>query len=163
MKYKLLQPLPWYGVWYEIDTNDITQDKFCKNPDKFPDFFEPIVEKKTYDDLKEGDYIYYISDEKPKSARFLWIETRSEVFTTFKEAEDEHKRREWAVRKDKFVPTHGEWFYMYTNLDGIVWRNESNDTLHVLTINLWLAFRTREECQDAIDNHDLIRLFYKIR
>jgi hypothetical protein len=39
-----------------------------------------------------------------------------------------------------------------------------NNLSHVdiLKINNWIAFKTKEECQDAIDNHDIVRLFYTI-
>ena len=161
MKYKLLQPIPWYGVWYEIDTDDITQDKFCKNPDKFPDFFGPIVEKKTYDDLTRDDNVFFIHSDGSILEKW-YVEKfncRSETFLTREEAEDENKRREWAVRKDKFVPWFLEPYYCpYTQE-----RMMQNDPDDFLIINSWLAFKTREDCQDAIDNHDLIRLFYNIR
>lgn len=161
MKYKLLKDLPWctYSPWFVHEFDYYT-------PEKYPDFFEPIVEKKTYDDLKEGDTIFWIWKWSWDIYEWKLIDTdepRSEVFLTREEAEDEHKRREWACRKDKFIPNEGEGYFTYTKKQWIRDLYNYNDIVDSLLINLWLAFRTREECGEAIASHDLIRLFYTIR
>lgn len=172
-KYKLLKDLPWiktgsiitwsrvwekyYDVWEFVFREEMLE--------RNKDFFEAIEEKKTFDNIKEGDEVWYIntnwSIDEP--ATYRKIHCRSEVFITREEAEDEHKRREWACRKDKFIPKEGELFY-FSSQDGVVLDHRYKDTsLDVLRANSWLCFRTKEECQDAIDNHDIVRLFYTIR
>lgn len=176
MKYLLKKDLPWIqsGKIFEenncqptysrceIDNVLLVWPKFANN---YPDFFEPIVEKKTYDDLIPWkDRAYYINafGEVFESA-FSWNEKKSTTFLTRQEAEDEHARREWAVRKDRFIPNYSEEYYRYNvNTDGIDRATNYCDPLDVMTINSWLAFRTIEECHDTINN-DLIRLFYNIR
>lgn len=159
MKYKLLQNMPWKKAWEIIDWAKEYEYE-CRD---YPDFFEPIVEKKTYDDLRFDNTIFEIKyDWSIKSDIFVKHNCRSETFPTREEAEDEHKRREYSVRPSRFVPKEWEYYYAqwWTNIER--WKYD-DDPLCNLIVNLWLAFRTREECQDAIDNHDLIRLFYTIR
>lgn len=173
MKYKLLKELPLLRVWTilnwipdnRITTYDST-DVNSSYANRCPDFFEPIVEKKTYDSIEKGDKIYFIDNywcvdnEKFESRE---LQCRSEVFLTHQEAEDEHKRREWGVRKDKFYPKEAQRYFMPIEGWDIDTDVHSWYAHNIHIINLWLAFRTREDCQDAIDNHDLIRLFYNIR
>ena len=169
MKYKLLKEYPWLKIWDIIDSWDITieEDTWVSNSlnlSDYPDFFEPIVEKKTYDDLKVDDAIFINNVYwRTVNTNFSW-HARSETFITREEAEDEHKRREWAVRKNKFVPESWQDYFYYCP---VRWTsNRESNTWHTfdyISINSWLAFRTYEDCQDAIDNHDIIRLFYTIR
>lgn len=169
MKYKILKDLPWAKEWEIIDSDRFRNIWFIGEPSKYPDFFEPIVEKKTYDDLMEGDTVYTLDMEwKTTEWEFFKSHCRSELFLTREEAEDEHKRREWACRKDKFIPKEWEkMFYFWWDNMGLhnkiycekFWK-ESN--LLSLIVNSWLAFRTEEECEKAIKEHDLIRLFYTI-
>ena len=177
MKYKLLKPLPWIKEgticeYHKDDTEwvsliewstiawllDFIQWFWLNN-----DFFEPIVEKKTYDDLKEGDRIYLINYTGFINERYFENDCRSETFLTRQEAEDEHARRELAVRKDRFIPNKNEC-YFYPSIE---WEVEftHNDwcSTDYMMINAGLVFATRQECQDAIDNHDIVRLFYTIR
>ena len=174
MKYLLKKDLPWIQSGkifeenncqptcsrYEIDNVLFVWPQFALDN---PDFFEPIIEKKTYDDLKKGDGIYLITYTGFINERYFENHCRSEVFLTRQEAEDEHKRRELAVRKDRFIPNENEC-YFYPSIE---WEVEfsHNDwySTDYMMINAGLAFETRQECQDAIDNHDLIRLFYRIR
>lgn len=174
MKYKLLKEYPWKKIWDLLVSTDSSWLEFNFEGtlgtfwkwflDLHPDFFEPIVEKKTYDDLKIWDTCYYINwIWEVCSCKFDLDFPMSQTFPTREEAEDEHKRREWAVRKDKFVPKEWEMYFMPLENWDIDTDVHSWYAHNILQINLWLAFRTREDCQDAIDNHDLIRLFYNIR
>jgi len=180
MKYKLLKPLPGIEVgticeYHKDDTEwvsliewstiawllDFIQWFWLNN-----DFFEPIVEKKTYDDLKRKDRCFEINyNWNVYESYFIAdsINCRSETFLTRQEAEDEHARRELAVRKDRFIPNENEC-YFYPSIE---WEVEfsHNDwySTDYMMINAGLVFATRQECQDAIDNHDIVRLFYTIR
>lgn len=175
-KYKLLKDLPWIEAWkefiennfqptysrHEIDNVLLVCQQFALDN---PDFFEPIEEKKTYDNIEKGDEVWYINTNWGiEPANYRKSHCRSEIFLTREEAEDEHKRREWANRKDKFIPKEKENYFSY---DNIYWNiaMDCNEwyPYDIFLINQWLAFRTREECQDAIDNHDIVRLFYTIR
>lgn len=173
MKYKLLkqfdkESIPVWAIFDMWDKEFVTLD--------FDDskisiawlmkewYIEPVVEKKTYDDLKKWDEVWYIFTGKWIDCDYFtpWDE-RSEVFFTREEAEDEHKRREWAFRKDKFIPKYDELYY-FPRQDWIPdsWGN-TETAGDFMIINAWLAFRSAEDCQEAIDKHDLIRLFYTIR
>jgi len=158
MQYKLLKQFDKNSipVW---DTFDIGDKEYCVLD--FDDskisvawlikewYIEP-VEKKRYEDLKKWDRIYWI-DSEWEIIQWSFHETfcRSEIFLTREEAEDEHKRREWAVRPDKFIPKKLEYYWHYSAAEWF--------------INAWLAFRTREDCEKAMKEHDLVRLFYTIR
>ena len=159
MRYKLLKDLPWAKEW-EFTDSDYFKWFDCSI---HKDFFEPIVEKKTYDDLAVCDKIYFIDTYwVVDSEKFTWNHCRSETFATREEAEDEHKRREWRVRRDKFIPEEWEE-YWYSMMDSNPSKTENNlSHLDILKINNWLVFKTEEECKDAIDNHDIVRLFYTI-
>ena len=159
MRYKLLKDLPWAKAW-EFTDSDYFKWFDCSI---HKDFFEPIVEKKTYDDLAVCDKIYFIDTYwVVDSEKFTWNHCRSETFATREEAEDEHKRREWRVRRDKFIPEEWEE-YWYSMMDSNPSKTENNSShVDLLKINDWIAFKTKEECQDAIDNHDIVRLFYTI-
>lgn len=179
MKYRLLKDLPWITAWAEFieheETETFSRIAFSHVPCVWPefakdnpDFFEPIVEKTTFDDLSYGDTVWYLSDDWSACNTIFNAYnsyTRSETFLTREEAEDEHKRREWACRKDKFIPKIGDEYWGYSTYSekpvwDYYWRG-GNDT--ILSINLWLVFRTKEECKNAIDNHGIIRLFYTTR
>lgn len=179
MKYKLLKDLPKADKWIQVyvykkwnENHVCHSDMFSQEheiaiiPDtKFSEWLEPIVEKKTYDYLKEGDNVFWIWPANWKICKwgFLWREPRSELFLTREEAEDEHKRREWAVRPDKFIPKEGEAYYLPWDDGSPSCTGNYLWPCDYLIINLWLAFRTPEECEKAIKEHDLIRLFYTIR
>lgn len=168
MKYKLLRPLPWYGIGHIIDTENKIEQSFLKNPENFPDFFEPIVEKKTYNDLKHmKDRVWSIHwNWDIVSSTFSNNKPRSETFLTREEAEDEHRRREWAVRPDRFIPWAFDEAWFSLNWADVYCKPQEHQWFtvwEICMINLWLAFRTREECEEAIASHDLIRLFYTIR
>lgn len=159
MQYKLIKQFPISGskIWTISDFGDF-------QPEKYPEFFEPIQEKRTYDDLKKWDIAWYIWQDEAEKKAFSIYGNRSETFLTREEAEDEHKRREWACRKGKFVPKLNEEYYYYSsNFLNILKSMNINLCWDIFVINLWLAFRTREECQKAIKEHELIRLFYTIR
>lgn len=159
MKYKLLKDLPHAKAGEIIEINN----DFFWNPTDYPDFFEPIVEKKTYDDLRKNDMIFEIDyDWSVYKSHFEVENCRSETFLTREEAEDEHKRREWAVRPDKFIPKEGESYFVSTSR-GVESLDMTNSIIDFVFINLWLAFRTPEDCEKAIKEHDLDRLFYTIR
>lgn len=164
MNYKLLKEFPWYPIWYEFE--DWTYPIFdAFNKKAYPDFFEPIVEIKSVHDLKVWDTAFWIwYNGNIKEYISDWCESRSETFLTREEAEDEHNRREWAVRKNKFFPKEWELYYTQWRDTGDIEKFKmTNDYIDNFIINSWLAFRTCEECQDAIDNHDIIRLFYTVR
>ena len=172
MRYKLLKDLPWIkngsiieksAVWewyYDVWEFTMKEEMLKRNKD----FFEPIVEKISYDTLTKKDKVYFIDYNWEVSC---WSEftpecCRSETFATREEAEDEHKRREWRVRRDKFIPEEWEE-YWYSMMDSNPSKTENNSShVDLLKINDWIAFKTKEECQDAIDNHDIVRLFYTI-
>ena len=174
MKYLLKKDLPWIQSGKIFEENncqptysrqEINWELFVwpKFANNYPDFFEPIVEKKTYDDLKKGDGIYLINYTGFINERYFENDCRSETFLTRQEAEDEHKRREWAVRKDRFIPNKNEcYFYPSTEWEIEFSHNDWYSTDYMM-INAGLVFETRQECQDAIDNHDIVRLFYTIR
>lgn len=183
-EYRLLKELPWieagtiiiedddwdysYESWAQVhpDYHDILSRIFHSS---YKDFFEEIIEKKTYDTLTKEDKVYFIGYNWDIYCWKVFTPEccRSETFISKQEAEDEHKRREWANRKDKFVPKELEEYYTYNAPLWTVYMHKVTEDyaswfdLH--TINQWLAFRTEEECQDAIDNHDIVRLFYTIR
>ena len=160
MKYKLLKDLPHAKAGEIIEINN----DFFWNPTDYPDFFEPIVEKKTYDDLRKNDMIFEIDyDWSVYKSHFEVENCRSETFLTREEAEDEHKRREWAVRPDRFIPKEGEKIFYWNSqwrIDDDIFRTE---LWFIIMANLWLLFRTEEDCEKAIKEHDLVRLFYTIR
>lgn len=179
-KYKLLKELPWIEAWTEFTYNesdwmwwaylvwwktiwwllDFIKWFWISN-----DFFEEITLKKTFDTLTVEDWVWYINTNwDVYGAYYRDNYCISEIFLTKEEAEDEHKRREWANRKDKFIPEEKETYFSYSN-DSLNIVKDSNDCYpyDIFTINQWLAFRTEEECQDAIDNHDIVRLFYTIK
>lgn len=176
MKYKLLKELPLAEIGEELEITDfnwLESMLTIKNakwkwiadiqPMDVDEWLEPIVEKKSVHDLEEWDRAFWIwYNWLIKEYEFNGTEVMSETFLTREEAEDEHKRREWAVRKDKFIPDENSSFY-FPNTNWYILCSEREDNYEIIFINLWLAFRTREECQDAIDNHDIIRLFYQIR
>lgn len=174
MKHKLLKDLPWITAWAEFIEHEKTEKfdrlafshipcvwpQFAKDN---PDFFEPIVEKKRYEDLTEKDKLWYIHNYgHVLNDYFEKDDCRSATFLTREEAEDEHKRREWAVRPDKFIPKEGEYYFVSTSRGVESW-DMTNSIIDFVFINLWLAFRTREDCEKAIKEHDLIRLFYTVR
>lgn len=174
MKYKLLKEYPWKKIWDLLVSTDSSWLEFNFEGtlgtfwkwflDLHPDFFEPIVEKKTYNDLCLHDDIFMIERTwKIIETQCRVFDCRSETFLTREESEDEHKRREWVVRKDKFYPKEAQRYFMPIEGWDIDTDVHSWYAHNIHIINLWLAFRTREDCQDAIDNHDLIRLFYNIR
>lgn len=160
MKYKLLKDLPHAKAGEIIEINN----DFFWNPTDYPDFFEPIVEKKRYEDLEDGGEAWYI-DGNDWCAFLIDFrnDCRSETFLTREEAEDEHKRREWAVRPDRFIPKEGEKIFYWNSqwrIDDDIFRTE---LWFIIMANLWLLFRTEEDCEKAIKEHDLVRLFYTIR
>lgn len=170
MKYKLLKDIPWIMAWEILDVlEDVHpypfKDKKVSSllAKRHPDFFEPIIEKKRYEDLKRNDMIFEIEyDWTVYKSHFELDNCRSETFLTREEAGDEHKRREWAVRADKFIPKEWEQYFVPWKKGVEAW-DMTNSFIDIVFINSWLAFRTREECEQAIKEHDLIRLFYSIR
>ena len=158
MQYKLIKQFPISGskIWTISDFGDF-------QPEKYPEFFEPIQEKRTYDDLKKWDIAWYIWQDEAEKKAFSIYGNRSETFLTREEAEDEHKRRERAVRPDRYIPKKWENFYS-PNQDWTIHIWIYQETYEeILIINSWLAFRTRQECAEAVKEHELIRLFYTIR
>lgn len=172
MKYKLLKQFDKDSipVW---DTFDMGDREYCTLD--FDDskisvawlikewYIEP-VEKKRYEDLKKWDRIYWI-DSEWEIIQWSFHETfcRSEVFLTREEAEDEYKRREWAVRPDKFIPEIWKE-YFYPTQNGIVDRWVNSWTAgDFMLINAGLAFKRYTHCEKAMKEHDLVRLFYTIR
>jgi hypothetical protein len=146
MKYKLLQALPWYWIWYIIDTDDITQVKFLQNPEKFPDFFEEVKEPKTIYDLKEGDE-YYLLDSILTIWKYIvtdewnWYNNAHiNNFCTEREAKRNKLLRELATR-EKFLP---EEYTKYIDFQWIKreWYGEEHSMFHYHT---WLIFRNEEE------------------
>lgn len=171
MQYKLLKQFDKDSipVW---DTFDMGDREYCTLD--FDDskisvawlikewYIEP-VEKKRYEDLKWNDTVWVISNDSIMYAWFSPVYFRSNTFLTREEAEDEHKRREWAVRPDKFIPEIWE-DYFYPTQNGIVekWTN-SWTAWDFMIINAGLAFKRHTHCEKAIKEHDLIRLFYTVR
>lgn len=174
-KYKLLKDLPWIKAWtiFTVDDTKVSREDWYNSSMYVNSYFwanlkdelwfEPIEEKKTYDTLTKEDTVWYIGTNWDIDTTFYRKNhCRSEIFLTSEEAEDEHARREWANRKDKFVPKNDEKFW-YPNTNGSPSYTIYYQTWDILRANSWLCFRTKEECQDAIDNHDIVRLFYTIR
>ena len=180
MKYKLLKELPDLPVWtiiIETDDKYFFENWAEVNRDYYDifyrifhrdtkEYYEKINEEKKTIHEKSGTcfminrYWNVDSTNFDDGVHFLCISNR---FLTREEAEDEHKRREWAVRPDKFIPKIWE-DYFYPTQRGYpeAWKNDWT-AWDALVINSWLAFRTREECEKAIKEHDLVRLFYTIR
>lgn len=181
MNYKLLKDLPLAEAGTEVELYKDSEGIYSKiwlpldlkyareiatiNPLDINEWLEPIVEKKTYDDLMVCDKIYFIDSYwEVDTEKFTTNNCRAETFLTREEAEDEHKRREWAVRKNKFFPKEWELYYTQWRDTGDIEKFKmTNDYIDNFIINSWLAFRSESECQDAIDNHDIIRLFYDVR
>lgn len=172
MKYKLLKDLPWIKAWEILSELQDTHPYSVQYKtvswvfaNAHADFFEPIVEKKRYEDLNQDDTVFVIWfywDVVEETFSDMWM-PRSETFLTREEAEDEHKRREWAVRPDRFIPEiWEEYFYPTQSWGSDKWNNQWY-AWDYLVINSWLAFRTEEDCERAIKEHELIRLFYEIR
>jgi len=176
MKWTLKKDLPLAEIGEELEITDfnwLESMLTIKNakwkwiadiqPMDVDEWLDIIVEKSVHD-LEEWDRAFWIwYNWLIKEYEFNGTEVMSETFLTREEAEDEHKRREWSCRKDKFVPKAWEMYFMpleYWDIDTDVHSWYAHN-IHI--VNLWLAFRTREDCQDAIDNHDIIRLFYQIR
>ena len=174
MKYLLKKDLPWIQSGkifeenncqptcsrYEIDNVLLVWPQFALDN---PDFFEPIIEKKTYDDLKKGDGIYLITYTGFINERYFENHCRSEVFLTRQEAEDEHKRREWAVRKDRFIPKEGEFYWYWAhNPWCILGTMNMCHSVDLLNINPGLAFRSKKEAEELLTD-EVKRLFYTIR
>lgn len=173
MKFLLKKDLPLAKAWIEVTyEHDWLYPEIFRDwiaiwyiPDNLLEWLEPIVEKKTYDDLMVCDKIYFIDSYwEVDTEKFTTNNCRAETFLTREEAEDEHKRREWAVRKNKFFPKEWELYYTQWRDTGDIEKFKmTNDYIDNFIINSWLAFRSESECQDAIDNHDIIRLFYDVR
>ena len=173
MKYKLLKDLPWIKAWEILSELQDTHPYSVQYKtvswvfaNAHADFFEPIVEKKRYEDLNQDDTVFVIWfywDVVEETFSDMWM-PRSETFLTREEAEDEHKRREWAVRPDKFIPKEKQDYWTQWRDWIEEWRYSWwDDLFENFIINSGLAFRTHEECEKAIKEHDLIRLFYEIR
>ena len=173
MKYKLLldmfvwkQMNKWDIIspdtnWYYKLWSLIVREEFIKENNVW---FEPIKEKKTFDDLEYWDDTYRIQSDWTTGC-YLWYnwQCRSETFVTREEAEDEHKRRDWRVRRDKFIPKEGEVFFTAIIDLTIDFRTfDSKVPFYVFCVNSWLAFRTEEEAEKAFKENDLKRLFYTI-
>lgn len=178
MKYLLKKDLPlaeigeevsvytWYEWWECLVITPKWKTIIRMKESDIQEWLEPIVEKKTYDDLKEGDTIFWIWKWSWYVCEWKLIDTdepRSEVFLTREEAEDEHARREFAVRNDRFIPKGGELYYYPSSEWEVLSSNNDLYPFDYIMINAWLSFRTRQACQDAIDNNDILRLFYTIR
>lgn len=185
MKWTLKKDLPLAKAWTKIElwTQSINSDTIPMFPVEWDEvsssrrclwmifekdiheWIDIIVEKKTYDDLMVCDKIYFIDSYwEVDTEKFTTNNCRAETFLTREEAEDEHKRREWAVRKNKFFPKEWELYYTQWRDTGDIEKFKmTNDYIDNFIINSWLAFRSESECQDAIDNHDIIRLFYDVR
>ncbi len=179
MRYKLLKDLPLVKAWTEVFLkprspsmlwiwlyeNFVLWTEIANIQEKdIPEWLEDIKEKKTFDDLKYWDDTYRIQSDWTTGC-YLWYnwQCRSETFVTREEAEDEHKRREWRVRKDKFIPKEGEVFFTAIIDLTIDFRTfDSKIPFYVFCVNSWLAFRTEEEAEKAFEEHDLKRLFYTI-
>lgn len=144
MKYKLLKDLPWISAgtifaykkadsfWVEL-VNGTTVGgllKFIKWFGIDNDFFEPIVEKKRFEDLREGDTIYFIGTNwHIASAEFSSEHVKSEVFSTRKDAEMEALRRE-ARANQEWIPEVGEKYYSVSvdhQIYDIRWYDASGD------------------------------------
>lgn len=177
MKYRLIKDLPlakigeevsvdtWYEWWECLVITQKWKTIVRMKESDIQEWLEPIEEKKTYDTLIEDEKVYSIDCTWDVEEYFYqkWSFCRSETFLTRKEAEDEHARREWAVRKGRFVPKEGELYYYPSSEWEVKFSHNELYPTDYLMINAWLSFRTRQECQDAIDNNDILRLFYTIR
>lgn len=181
MNYKLLKDLPLAEAGTEVELYKDSEGIYSKiwlpldlkyareiatiNPLDINEWLEPIIEIKSVHDLKKWDRPFYIDcDWTIYDAFYSDVDSRSQTFLTREEAEDEHKRREWAVRKNKFFPKEWELYYTQWRDTGDIEKFKmTNDYIDNFIINSWLAFRSESECQDAIDNHDIIRLFYDVR
>lgn len=189
MKYKLLKSLPWIkkGLIFEYHKDDTEWVKliewstitwlldFIQAFGLNNKFFEslPVEEeskkeepkKKTYDDLiLWKDRVYYINafGEVFESA-FSWNEKKSTTFLTRQEAEDEHARREFSARKDRFIPKEGEgYWYWAHNQWCLLYTPNTRYSAYFLNINLGLAFRSKEEAEELLTD-EVKRLFFTIR
>lgn len=126
-------------------------------------YIEP-VEKKRYEDLKPDDDVYVINAYWMKARiDFSKSYCRSEVFLTIAELEDEHKRREYSVRPDRFIPEIWEEYFYPTQMGYPEKWTNSWTAWDFMIINAGLAFKRHTHCEKAIKKHDLVRLFYTIR
>lgn len=173
MKYKLLTSLPWIEVWSILEWIDwlpvlfwhkhkVVDEEYAQ---QYPEFFEPIEENKTYDDLKEWDKVYWIGKGNGAIMRwgFICNEPRSEVFLTRQDAEDEHARREFSARKDRFIPKEGEeYWYLAHHQWCLLYTSNTRYSADFLNINLGLAFRSKKEAEELLTD-EVKRLFFTIR
>lgn len=124
MKYRLLKDIPWLKAWEIIEesikwyvSETGTYDKYKKivfRPfaEEHPDFFEPIVEKKKFEDLKYWDKVWWIFQNwMVIECVFEWTECKHETFLTKHDAEMERLRRE--ARANVYLPKYGESFWTW--------------------------------------------------
>lgn len=164
MKYKLLKDLPgikageifeWSVNWW-IHTN--TGVSFMTLPfdphnryvfisfaKDHPEFFEPIVEKKKFEDLKEGDVIWIINtDWRVESILFMGHLSKHETFLTEHDAEMERLRRE--ARANVYLPKEWEdfWFWNIYDNEGFKTRYD-NIQLYYHEAN---SHRTKQDAEE---------------
>lgn len=181
MKYKLLKELPDLPVWtiiIETDDKYFFENWVEVNRDYYDifyrifhrdtkEYYEKINEEKKTIHEKSGTCFMINRYWNVDSSHFddgIHFLCKSNRFLTREEAEDEHKRREWAVRPDKFIPKEKQDYWTQWRDWIEEWRYSWwDDLFENFIINSGLAFRTQEECEKAIKEHDLIRLFYTIR
>lgn len=176
-KYKLLKDLPWVKAWTIFEYSEgwlsLAEWDSIEWINGFiywfwlnNDFLEKIEEKKkSYDDLKEWEFVFFIDCDWSIFKGEFSGDIRSEVFLTEQDAKDELARREWACRKDKFIPKEWGLYYYMTIANWVctVCHIDNTSTKEIFIINQWLAFRSQEECEKAFQEHDLYRLFYTLR
>lgn len=120
MKYKLLKDLPGLKAGEIFDWKDCIGLTYVMYPRTVwiefasanPDFFEPIVEKKKFEDLERGDTVWWIfKNWMVMECTFEWTECKHETFLTKHDAEMERLRRE--ARANVWLPNKWQDFWSW--------------------------------------------------
>lgn len=178
MKYKLLKDLPlakigeevilekWQFIWKIYFPTAVEDIYLCDIHMKdISEWLEPIVEKKSIYDLKEGDEYWYISVWNNvlrwPFMQFDWIRkgyAHYSNFPTEREAKRNKLLRELATRTDKWLPNKWEkyisWWRVW-NFTDLHWVDDNEDYIRYHT---WFVFRDKEEYNKWMteDNKNLL-------
>lgn len=142
MKYKLLKDLP--GL--KAGTIKYGAGFYWLEPANYPDFFEPIIEKKKFEDLKYWDRVFGIGyNGGVKECMFTWSESKYEIFLTEHDAEMERLRRE--ARANVYLPKNGEKYYKWSFHNGDIYEYGAGD-LYQAEYHTWNSHKTKEDAEE---------------
>lgn len=144
MKYKLLKDLPVRKAGSIIETDE---DWLCWSyiPEAHPDFFEPIVEKNKFEDLKYWDKVWWIFQNwMIIECEFEW-ECKHETFLTEHDAEMERLRRE--ARANVWLPNKWQdfWNWNFTMRMPYKWVYQKLDNNDYF---IWNVHKTKEDAEE---------------